>query len=151
GLPGFGSNVLFVPDRDLAVFAFANRTYAPASRVVRDAANLLIRSGAFPARTTGPSAGLATALAAALHVYRTGDVASEPAIWAMNVYLDREPALRNADIAALRARLGDCTLPPGLAADNPMSGTFDLPCERGMLKVALTLAPTVQPTIQKLE
>ena len=35
GLPGYGSNVLFLPERGIAVFAFTNRTYGPVSRAVR--------------------------------------------------------------------------------------------------------------------
>ena len=50
GLPGYGSNVLFLPQRGVAVFAFTNRTYAPASRAVREAANALAQSDAYPAR-----------------------------------------------------------------------------------------------------
>ncbi len=48
GLPGYGSNVLFIPGRNLAVFAFANRTYTPASRAVREAANQLGQLRAVP-------------------------------------------------------------------------------------------------------
>jgi D-alanyl-D-alanine-carboxypeptidase/D-alanyl-D-alanine-endopeptidase len=151
GLPGFGSNVLFVPNRDLAVFAFANRTYAPASRVVRDAANLLVKSGAFPARTPPLGAALQAMLAAAAHIYSTGDVRSEPDAFAMNFFLDRDAGLRNADLAALKQKTGVCVPPPSPTADNAMSGTFEFTCERGTIKVNLILAPTAKPSLQKLE
>lgn len=151
GLPGFGSNVLFVPNRDLAVFAFANRTYAPASRPVRDAANLLVRSGAYPARTAPLSDGMKTMLAAAAHIYATGDVMSEPDAFAMNFFLDRDAALRNSDLAALREKTGACQPPASPAADNALSGTFEFTCERGSIKANLILAPTSRPTLQKLE
>jgi CubicO group peptidase (beta-lactamase class C family) len=151
GLPGFGSNVLFVPDRGLAVFAFANRTYAPASRPVRDAANLLARSGAFPARTPPLSAGLAAMLDAALRIYAKGDVLSEPDVLAMNLLLDRDATLRNSEIAALKAKAGACAAAPPYSADSAMGGTFELACERGKLKVTLLLAPTAQASLQRLE
>ena len=151
GLPGYGSNVLFVPNRGFAVFAFANRTYAPASRAVRDAANLLARSGAFPARAIEPGTGLATLLTAAAHIYATGDVMAEPGIFAMNFFLDRDATLRNSDIAALKQKTGACTPPAAPGADGAMSGTFEFSCEHGTIKVNLILAPTPQATLQKLE
>ncbi len=151
GLPGFGSNVLFVPNRDLAVFAFANRTYTPASRVVREAANLLVKSGAFPARQPPLAPGLAALLAAATRIYASGDVMTELESLAMNVLLDRDAALRNGELANLKERLGTCAAPPDPASDTAMSGKFELACERGTLKIDLILAPTSPPTLQKLE
>ena len=151
GLPGFGSNVLFVPNRDFAVFAFANRTYAPASLAVRKAANLLATSGAFPPRAPALSPALAAMLAAASHIYDVGDVLAERDAFAMNFFLDRDAALRNADIAKLKAALGACRPPVAPGSDTAMSASFELPCERGTLKVNLILAPTVKPALQKLE
>jgi CubicO group peptidase (beta-lactamase class C family) len=153
GLPGYGSNVLFVPNRDFAVFAFANRTYAPASRPVRDAANLLARSGAFPVRAIEPGSALRTLLAAAGEIYESGDVMSKPGIFAMNFFLDRDAALRNADIAALKQKTGACAPPPpaSASADGALSGTFEFACEHGSIKVNLILAPTTPPALQKLE
>jgi D-alanyl-D-alanine-carboxypeptidase/D-alanyl-D-alanine-endopeptidase len=151
GLPGFGSNVLFVPERGLAVFAFANRTYTPASRAVREAANLLARSGAFPARTPPLSAGLRAMLDAALRIYAKGDVLSEPGALAMNLLLDLDAGLRNAEIASLKAKAGACAAAPNYSADSAMGGTFELTCERGKVKVTLLLAPTTPASLQRLE
>jgi CubicO group peptidase (beta-lactamase class C family) len=151
GLPGFGSNVLFMPDRGLAVFAFANRTYTPASRAVRDAANLLVKSGAFPARTPALSAGVQSMLDAALRVYANGDVLSERGALAMNVLLDRGATLRNAEIAALKEKVGSCSAAPPYSADTAMGGTFELACERGKVKLTLLLAPTTPASLQRLE
>jgi len=156
GLPGYGSNVLFVPNRDLAVFAFANRTYAPASRPVRDAANLLVRSGAYPVRTFPASPAVKTMLAAVTHIYATGDVMSEPDAFAMNFFLDRDAALRNGDIATLKQKTGACTPPaeprfPWGTAAGALSATLEFTCEHGIMKVNLILAPTPTPTLQKLE
>ena len=151
GLPGYGSNVLFIPNRDLAVFIFANRTYTPASRAVRDAANLLVKSGAFPLREIPLAPGLKAMLDAAVRIYASGDVMSERSAQAMNFPLDRDSTLRNADIAKLKAELGACAAPASPSSDTAMSGNFELACERGTLKISLTLAPTSPPTLQKLE
>jgi serine-type D-Ala-D-Ala carboxypeptidase/endopeptidase len=151
GLPGFGSNVLFVPGRNIAVFGFANRTYTPVSRVVREAANMLVQSGAFPARAPGLSSSLQSMLSLSQRIYETGDVMVDPGALAMNFLMDRSAVLRNADIAALRQKVGACRLAPPVTTDSALSGTFEFTCERGALKVNLILAPTVPPTLQKLE
>jgi hypothetical protein len=118
---------------------------------VRDAANLLVRSGAFPARAIAPGDALRAMLAAAAHVYATGDVMAEPDAYAVNFFLDRDAALRNADIAALKQKTGACAPPAAPAADGALSGTFEFACERGTIKVNLILAPTPGPALQKLE
>jgi hypothetical protein len=133
------------------MFAFANRTYTPASRAVRDAANLLARSGGFPAHAPALSAGLQSMLDAALRIYSTGDVRSEPRALAMNLLLDRDATLRNAEIAALKAKTGTCAAAPPYSAGSAMGGTFELACERGKVKVTLLLAPTTPASLQRLE
>jgi D-alanyl-D-alanine-carboxypeptidase/D-alanyl-D-alanine-endopeptidase len=151
GLPGYGSNVLFLPERGIAVFAFANRTYAPAALVVRAASHKLVRSGHFPAREPALSPALQTMLDAALRIYARGDVLAEPEVLAVNFLPDREAALRNADIATLKRKVGACRAKPPYTSVSAMGGTFDLACERGKLKVTLLLAPTAPTTLQKLE
>jgi D-alanyl-D-alanine-carboxypeptidase/D-alanyl-D-alanine-endopeptidase len=151
GLPGFGSNVAFVPDRDLAVFAFANRTYTPAGLAVRASLYQLVRSGAFPVRPVPVSPGVAAMAAAALRIYEKGDVTSEPAALAENLLLDRGAELRNAELAQLRQKVGACAANTPPAADHALSATLTLDCERGKIKVTLLLAPTSPASLQRLE
>jgi D-alanyl-D-alanine-carboxypeptidase/D-alanyl-D-alanine-endopeptidase len=151
GLPGYGSNVLFLPDRGVAVFAFANRTYAPAATVVRAAANKLVRSGSFPARDVAVSPTLRSMIDVALRIYERGDVLAEREALAVNFLPDREAPLRNADIAALKRKVGACRARPPYSSGSAMGGTFELACERGKLKVTLLLAPTTPATLQRLE
>jgi len=150
GLPGYGSNVLMLPTRGVGVFAFANLTYAPVSAVVREAANSLVTSGAFPVRETPPSPGLRAMAAAVQRIYAAGDVLAAREALAMNVLLDRDAARRNADIAALKAKLGACREGP-IRTDNAMSGVLDFLCERGTLRVRVILAPTTPASLQTLE
>ena len=59
GLPGYGSHMLFLPERGIGVFAFANRTYAPMSRLTLRLAELFLGSQTKPAplpRRPGSSA-----------------------------------------------------------------------------------------------
>ncbi|MBU1375724.1 MAG: beta-lactamase family protein [Alphaproteobacteria bacterium] len=151
GLPGYGSNVLMLPERGVGVFAFSNLTYAPVSLVVRDAAIKLVSSGAFPVRATPPSAAMQAMAATVQRMYAAGDVLAVREALAMNVLLDRDAPRRNAEIAALKAKLGACRAADPIVADNAMSGVLSYPCERGTLKVRVTLAPTTPESLQTVE
>ena len=151
GLPGYGSNVLFIPGRGLAVFAFANRTYTPASRAVREAANALVQSGAFPARPAPLSPALADMARTVERIYESGDVLTAQEKFAPNVLLDQGAPLRNARLAELRKEFGDCRLGGKQESDTAMSATLSYDCSRGTLKVRVILAPTVPATLQSLQ
>ena len=148
GLPGYGSNVLFLPERGIAVFAFANMTYAGPANHVREAALALVKSGAFPARTAPPSPQLQAAMAQLGAIYAAGDVMAGRQALAMNVLLDSDAAHRNAEIAAIKRRLGSCRSPEPFTSDSALSATAIFRCDRGRLKARLVLAPTTPATIQ---
>jgi CubicO group peptidase (beta-lactamase class C family) len=152
GLPGYGSNVLMLPERGVGVFAFANRTYAPASVVVRAAATQLVKSGAFPAREA-PAGPAVTAMAdRALRIYAAGDVLAEREALAVNFLLDEDASHRNAKIAPVKDKLGACRGEPQPARiDSAMAATLKVPCERGTLEVRFLLAPTTPATFQALD
>ena len=151
GLPGYGSNVLFLPNRGVAVFAFANRTYAPASRVVRDAANLLAQSGAFPERMGSPGPALLDMARVVERIYAAGDVLSAPDKLAPNFLLDQTAAIRNPQLAELRKKHGECRLADTQQSDNAMSATLAFTCDNGALKARVVLAPTTPSSMQTLE
>ncbi|WP_332766497.1 serine hydrolase domain-containing protein [Phenylobacterium sp.] len=148
GLPGYGSNVLFLPERGVGVFAFANRTYAGASPAVRDAAILLVKSGAFPARMTPPSPALTQAAAIVAKIYAVGDVMAAREGLAMNLLLDSDAPHRNAELGQLKAELGACQPAPDIAAETAMSGRISYACERGRLQAQVLLAPTTPASLQ---
>jgi CubicO group peptidase (beta-lactamase class C family) len=150
GLPGYGSNVLFLPTRGVGVFAFTNRTYAPASRAVREAANRLVRAGTFPVRQLPVDASLAAMLEAALRIYDARDVLVARELLAGNFLLDRGADLRNSELAALRKTLGACK-PATPETDSALSTSVVYPCERGKLKVRIVLAPTTPVSVQTLD
>jgi len=151
GLPGYGSNVLFLPYRGVGVFAFTNRTYAPASRAVREAANLLAQSGAFPERAEPLSPALRDMARVVERIYESGDVLTAREALAPNLLLDHSAATRNPQIAELRKKLGGCRLANAQQSDTAMSATVALACDRGMLKAKIVLAPTAPATLQTLE
>ncbi|MDF2900498.1 MAG: beta-lactamase [Phenylobacterium sp.] len=148
GLPGYGSNVVFLPERGVGVFAFANVTYAPASRAVREAAITLVQSGDFPPRAPAPSQRLQEVARVMARVYEAGDVMVAGEALAMNLLLDRDAAHRNADIAALKSLLGACRAAEPFSSDTGMSAVITYPCERGRLRAQVLLAPTPSTSLQ---
>jgi serine-type D-Ala-D-Ala carboxypeptidase/endopeptidase len=151
GLPGYGSNVLFLPQYDAAVFLFANRTYAPAAAAVRKIAARLTDDGAFAARPAESGSALRAAAGTAAKIYAAADVGAAPGFAAVNLLADRDLAARNLEIRQLRERLGECRAPATIGAEHSLSGTFTFECERGQLAVEALLAPTPTPQFQKLE
>jgi CubicO group peptidase (beta-lactamase class C family) len=153
GLPGYGSNVLMLPERGVGVFAFSNLTYGPVSMTVRDAAVELVKSGAFPVRTAPPNVRYQLEVAASnvLAIYTAGDVLAVRGALAMNVLLDRDAARRNAELKTLRAKLGACRDVEPISSDTAMSAMLSFPCERGTLRVRVILAPATPPAFQTLE
>lgn len=150
GLPGYGSNVLLLPERGVGLFAFANVTYAPAATAVREAALELHRAGAIPPRAWPADPGLERARDAILGAYAAGDIEAAADAWAMNFRPDRDARLWNAELADLKRRLGPCIAPGPLSAQSAMAGAFRLGCERGAIAASFTLAPTSPPAIQSL-
>lgn len=151
GLPGYGSNVLMLPTRGVGVFAFSNLTYGPVSRTVREAAVSLVKSGAFPERAGPPAPLLDDAARAVQRIYAAGDVLAVREALAMNLLLDRDAARRNAEIAALKAKLGACRAAEPIRADSAMTAVLSFPCERGVLEAGVLLAPTARMSMQRLE
>jgi serine-type D-Ala-D-Ala carboxypeptidase/endopeptidase len=148
GLPGYGSHVLMLPDRGCGVFAFANRTYAPMSKLTPKLAQLLL--DAAPKRpAAAPSPALKRAIDAVVAAYASGRIEDVADACAPNLLLDTPPPLRNAELADLKKRLGEGTV-EAIEPTHALAGRFILACARGRLKVAVTLSPERQPGIQKL-
>jgi CubicO group peptidase (beta-lactamase class C family) len=151
GLPGYGSFVLLLRDRGVAIFAFANRRYAAQSDVIREAANRLVKSGAFPLRPVQPNPDLQAVTTRVAKIYAAGDVMAEPGLLAMNVLLDQDAQHRNAQIAKLKASLGSCGAAEPIKTGNPVAATLTYPCEHGTLRVRVLLAPTLPASLQTLD
>lgn len=149
GLPGFGSNMRLLPDHGVAAFILANRTYAPASAMAREATEILARTGALLPRARPPSAALLAAQAAVLRLLERWDEGEARAAVADNFFLDRSAAERAKELSGLHSEHGTCRAEP-FEVENWLRGRFRASCDRGWLDVELTLAPTSPPRIQFL-
>ncbi|MBS0525043.1 MAG: beta-lactamase family protein [Proteobacteria bacterium] len=148
GLPGYGSHMLFLPERSVGVFAFANRTYAPMSRLTPRLAELFLAIQPKPAPLPA-SPWLKRAVDAVVAAYAAGRIETASSVLAANLLLDVPAPLRNAELAGLKQQLGE----GGLESIEPMhalSGRFVIACANGRLRGTIILSPEAEPGIQKL-
>jgi CubicO group peptidase (beta-lactamase class C family) len=148
GLPGYGSHVMMLPERGWGVFAFANRTYAPMSRLTPRLAQLLHEALPKP-RAASLSPALQRAFDAVVAAYGSGRIEDVADACAVNLLLDMPPPLRNAELAALKQRLGEGTVET-IEPSHALAGRLTLACAHGRLRVAIILSPDRDAGIQKL-
>src|SRR5215510_6956204 len=146
GLPGFGSYERWLPEYGVGMIAFGNKTYTSFTGTFEAAFDLLARTGGLQARAIQPSPALVSARDAVAHLVVKWDDAAADRIAAVNLFLDQSKDRRKAAIDALHAQVGACTLGVGFdRVENALRGDWTMPCERGKLKLAITLAPTAPP------
>jgi serine-type D-Ala-D-Ala carboxypeptidase/endopeptidase len=151
GYPGYGSFVLLLPDRSAAVFAFANRTYAPMATPVWDAALELQKAALLPAeRAAAPGAELLDAYRTVGRIYGTGNVLVASDKLAMNFLLDRSAEDWAQELTRLKAAVGECDIAAPIRATGALTGEFTWRCDHGRVNGSMELAPTRPPLIQQL-
>lgn len=150
GYPGYGSHVLVLPEYGVAIFAFANRTYAGPRAPVWDAAVALLRAGYLNKKPATISPALATAYAAAGTIFTSGSVTAAGDILAMNFLMDRDIQHWARELSVLKAEVGTCETTSTMVPSGALSGDFNWRCEHGRVKGELLLAPTRDARIQAL-
>jgi CubicO group peptidase (beta-lactamase class C family) len=151
GLPGFGSIMRWLPDYGVGIIAFGNLTYTGWGRTTDLAIEQLAKTGGLRRRLVTPSRALVEARDAVTRLVMQWDDALADRIAAENLFLDIAKERRREEIAAARATVGDCTGNGPFDVENALRGQWAMTCERGKLRVAITLAPTIPPTVQFLQ
>ncbi|MFO7695251.1 MAG: serine hydrolase domain-containing protein [Vicinamibacterales bacterium] len=151
GLPGFGSHMRWLPEHGVAIIAMGNLTYTSWGRVTEDALDALAQTGGLKPRTPQPSAALVNARAAVNRLIDRWDDGEANAIAADNLFQDAPADARRRQVEAIRDRLGACRADGPFDAENALRGTWKMTCDRGSLRVAITLAPTLPPLVQSWE
>lgn len=149
GYPGYGSNVLLLPDKGIGVFALSNRTYAGPSVPVLKAALALAATQAD--RTPPLSKGVVQGYEIARAVWSAGNVSGVKPNLAMNVLMDRDEAHWTGELARLKAAVGACPATEALTATTAMEASFTWACEHGRIQGSFLLAPTREVALQRLE
>ncbi len=151
GYPGYGSHLLLLPDAGVGIFAFANRTYSAPTAPVWDAAVVLRKHGALAPKPQTVSPELAAAYELAGKIYQTGKIETAEEAVAMNFFLDRTPAVWNAELARLKAETGECDTTSPITPTGVLSGQFEWRGATGRLAGTLLLSPEKPPRIQALK
>ena len=150
GLPGFGSDMRWLPEYGIGVFALSNMTYAPARRLTREIMTALTETGALEPRRPVPAPALVQAVAETARLVDAWDDGRARALAAENLFLDQSLEGRRDEITKLREGLGACRAGE-IEAENALRGRFRMTCDKGSLDVHLTLAPTQPPRVQALD
>ena len=152
GLPGFGSQMRWLPDFGVGLVAMGNRTYTGWGGVFNEALMLLQKTGRLQPRMAQPSLALVQAKKDVSQLVVAWDDALADRVAAVNLFLDRSKDRRRREIDALRAKVGTCKAGDAFTfVENALRGSWTMSCERGALDVSVTLAPTMPPTVQFLE
>lgn len=152
GLPGYGSIMQWLPEHGVGFIAFGNVTYTGWTPIAGEVFDMLAATGALEPRTHQPSPWLTEARESVSRLILNWDDAEADRMAAMNLYLDRAKERRRDEIQALRADVGACTAPDSFDyVENWLRGQWTMACERGNLRVAITLAPTMPPRVQHLD
>lgn len=150
GYPGYGSNVLLLPDKGVGIFAFTNRTYAGAGLPVMKAALALQAGGALPARSVPVSARLAKGYAVAQAIWRAGSVSGYTQNLAVNMLMDRDAAHWQIELKRLQAEVGPCPASETMTASTAVEGSFVWRCDHGRIEGHVLMAPTAATALQAL-
>jgi CubicO group peptidase (beta-lactamase class C family) len=149
GLPGFGSQMRWLPEYGVGIIAFGNLTYTGWTGTIDRAFEALSKTGGLRPRTIEPSTALVDARNAAASLVVKWDDAVADRIAALNLFLDRDKAHRRADLEEVHRLVGACSAGAGFDdLPNALRGSWTMTCERGRARVAITLSPTKPPKVQ---
>lgn len=149
GLPGFGSQMRWLPEHGVGVFAMANTTYAPMGRLTSEILGILEETGGLGRRVPMPSRALLHAVSEIGRIVDAWEDERATRIAAPNFFLETPLESRREAVKKAREGLGACRAEP-VKAENALRGTFRMNCEKGWIDVTLTLAPTQPPRVQHL-
>jgi len=151
GLPGFGSVMTWLPDYGIGIVAFGNLTYTGWGGIATTALEAVVKKADLRPRQPLPSPALIEARDRVSRLVTRWDDRLADSLAAENLFLDQSKDRRRAEIDRLRATVGACTAASGFdTIENALRGSWTMTCEKGKLEVAITLAPTMPPTVQFL-
>ena len=152
GLPGFGSQMRWLPEYGVGIIGFGNRTYTGWGTPFDQALAILAGTGALQPRMAEPSPDLVKMRETVTRLVVSWDDNLAKTIAADNLFLDRSIDRRAREIASLRERVGTCSAASGFAyVENALRGQWIIPCERGGVLASITLAPVIPVKVQFME
>jgi hypothetical protein len=141
----------WLPEYGVGIIAFGNLTYTGWGSTVDAALESLARTGGLQPRMPEPAPALVAARDAVSQLVINWDDSTADSIAAENLFLDQSRERRRAQLAELHSAVGTCAPGHGFdSVENALRGDWTMSCDRGRLKVAITLAPTIPPKVQFL-
>ncbi len=150
GLPGFGSYMAWLPDYGVGMFAMATLTYSGPSEPISRAWDAMLATGGLRKRELPPTTRQTEMRDRIFNLWKRWDDAEAKRIAAVNFFLDKPSAERQAEIRTLKTEVGECAAAGPVRPENWMRGQFNMTCEKGTVGVFFTLAPTTPPAMQHL-
>ena len=152
GLPGFGSIMRWLPEYGVGIIAFGNRTYTGWGPPTTEALGVMLRTGALVPREPAPAPVLVQRRNEVSRLVLQWDDRLADSIAAVNLFMDRSRDRRKAELVDFKAQVGPCRAGAGFdVVENALRGQWTMPCERGALRVSITLAPTTPALVQYFE
>jgi hypothetical protein len=137
-------------DEGIGFIAMGNLTYTSWGGVFDQATEILAKAGAVTRRQPDPSPALLAARDDVTSLIQRWDDALADRIAAVNLFLDESKDRRRRQLETLRTEYGACKPEGAFEIENALRGQWTLRCDRGALRVAITLAPTIPPKVQYL-
>jgi CubicO group peptidase (beta-lactamase class C family) len=151
GLPGYGSNMRWLPGRGIGVIALGNSTYTPMSMMARRMLEVIDDHGLVPTAPCQPSAALVDAAQRLAALLSSWTDASANELFADNVALD-DSFSRRARRAGELASVHGALAVEAVAAVTPMRGRATMRHVDGTERqVDLELSPLVPTRLQLYE
>ncbi|WP_051670786.1 serine hydrolase domain-containing protein [Bryobacter aggregatus] len=149
GLPGFGSYMMWLPEYGVGMVAMANLTYTSGAQAIREAFEVLAKTGGLEPRVLPASPVLLSTQSSLLGLWNRWSDAGMDAIAADNLFLDKPRGIYQSEMEELKGKFTNCSA-GALKPENWLRGTFPLECKEGKVGVTFTLAPTNPPKLQAL-
>jgi CubicO group peptidase (beta-lactamase class C family) len=151
GLPGYGSNMRWLPGRSIGIVALGNVTYAPMSMMTRRMLEILDDHGLAGVHVHSPSPALIDAAHRLAQLLSDWNDADAHALFADNVALD-EALPRRASRAGERVAAHGALTVVDVTATTPTRGRAAMRHDDGTaVMVDVELSPLIPPRIQFYE
>lgn len=150
GLPGFGSNWTMMPDYDIAVVSFDNRTYASTDSINVEVLDTIISAAGLEPRTIPVSDILEQRQNELMKMLPDFANAESSGLFAENFFLDTPLDIWQSAAKEMFADTGQIRNIGAIKAENQLRGRFVVEGEDRDLQIFFTLTPEKSPSIQEL-
>jgi CubicO group peptidase (beta-lactamase class C family) len=150
GLPGFASQMLWLPERQAGIVLLTNLTDLDTETLALEAMERLDEIGALPAMPITLTPGLQAACDGVVELLNGWDDHAADALFADNVDQDESRERRRERARSSRRDHGPFVV-EGIEAESATTATIRLKGGDGITEVEVTLTPEVPPRVQSYE